>query len=131
MAALSFPLSPLLRKYWVCTNPRVSQLAVFCAVIRMFLASPGLPNPLRVLLATIGIWLLAAAAFAINCLIEHEVDARMARTARRATALGTISHKQVLSLSGLLGCSDMIHLYYEVKHINIWLHISPLLCYVI
>lgn len=131
MAALSFPLSPLLRKYWVLTKPRVTQLAVFCAVIGMFLASPGLPNPLRVLLATIGIWLLAAAAFAINCLIEHEVDARMARTARRATALGTISHKQVLSLSGLLGGSGMLILYYGVNPLTMWLTLATFIGYAI
>ena len=80
------------------TKPRVTQLAVFCAVIGMFLAAPGIPDMQRVLFGTLGIWLLAAAAFAINCLIEQEVDARMLRTAR-ATARGTISAYQVLSLS--------------------------------
>src|SRR5690625_2947525 len=86
----------LLRQYLVLTKPRVTQLAVFCAVIGMFLASPGLPDPGIVLAATIGIWMMAAAAFAINCLIEREVDARMLRTARRATAQGAISTPQVL-----------------------------------
>ena len=92
----------LLRQYLVLTKPRVTQLAVFCAVIGMFLAAPGLPDLSRVAFGTLGIWLLAAAAFAINCLIEQEVDARMLRTARRATARGTITSTQVLALSGLL-----------------------------
>ena len=103
MTSLAAPQSGLLRQYFVLTKPRVTQLAVFCAVIGMFLAVPGVPDMRRVLFGTLGIWLLAAAAFAINCLIEQEVDARMLRTARRATARGTISAFQVLSLSGLLG----------------------------
>jgi len=37
---------------------RVTQLAVFCAVIGMFLAVPGLPDWRLLISATIGIWLL-------------------------------------------------------------------------
>ena len=75
-------------QYWALTKPRVTQLAVFCAVIGMFLATDDLPPWRIVVAATIGIWLLAGAAFAVNCLVEAEIDARMARTARRATAIG-------------------------------------------
>ncbi|HRK57674.1 MAG TPA: UbiA family prenyltransferase, partial [Burkholderiaceae bacterium] len=62
------------------TKPRVTQLAVFCAVIGMFLAADGLPALSLVLYATLGIWLLAGAAFAVNSLIERSIDAKMART---------------------------------------------------
>ncbi len=74
-----------LAQYWALTKPRVTQLAVFCAVIGMFLATDG-PARLAASLvaATVGIWLLAGAAFAVNCLVEREIDSRMARTARRA-----------------------------------------------
>ena len=58
---------PRWRQYWVLTKPRVTQLAVFCAVIGMFLATPGMV-PYPVLIGGIvGIWLLAGAAFAMNC----------------------------------------------------------------
>src|SRR5690606_8008954 len=96
----SLPTQPLFRQYLVLTKPRVTQLAVFCAVIGMFLAAPGIPDLGTVVAATVGIWLLAAAAFAVNCLIEQEIDARMLRTARRATARGTISNTQVIMFSG-------------------------------
>src|SRR3546814_3867172 len=86
MTSVPLPTQPLFRQYLVLTKPRVTQLAVFCAVIGMFLASPGLPELGPVVAGTVGIWLLAAAAFAVNCLIEQEIDARMLRTARRATA---------------------------------------------
>ncbi|HEU4777893.1 MAG TPA: UbiA family prenyltransferase, partial [Telluria sp.] len=64
-------------QYWALTKPRVTQLAVFCAVIGMFLSTPGLPDMQKVLFGTIGIWLLAGAAFAVNCIVEAEIDARM------------------------------------------------------
>ncbi|MGN6456321.1 MAG: hypothetical protein ACTHLV_08940, partial [Achromobacter mucicolens] len=60
MTSLAAPQSGLLRQYLVLTKPRVTQLAVFCAVIGMFLAAPGIPDMRRVLFGTIGIWLLAA-----------------------------------------------------------------------
>ncbi|SOE46479.1 Heme O synthase, protoheme IX farnesyltransferase COX10-CtaB [plant metagenome] len=113
------------------TKPRVTQLAVFCAVIGMFLAVPGLPDPATVALATLGIWLLAAAAFAINCLIEQEVDARMLRTARRATARGTITAPQVLGLSGLLGGAGMMVLYHGVNPLTMWLTFATFVGYAI
>jgi protoheme IX farnesyltransferase len=121
----------LLRQYLVLTKPRVTQLAVFCAVIGMFLAVPGLPDMQRVAAATVGIWLLAAAAFAINCLIEQHVDARMLRTARRATALGTISNAQVLSLSGLLGGLGMLILYRWVNPLTMWLTFATFIGYAV
>src|SRR5690554_3346464 len=131
MTTLSLQSQGLLRQYLVLTKPRVTQLAVFCAVIGMFLATPGLPDAGRVVAATIGIWLLAAAAFAVNCLIEREVDARMLRTSRRATAQGTITPIQVLMFSGLLGAAGMMVLYHLVNPLTMWLTFATFVGYAI
>ena len=131
MSSLAATPPGLLRQYLVLTKPRVTQLAVFCAVIGMFLATPGLPDMQRVVAATAGIWLLAAAAFAINCLIEQQVDARMLRTARRATAQGTISTFQVLSLSSLLGGVGMLVLYRWVNPLTMWLTFATFVGYAV
>ncbi|OZI68594.1 heme o synthase [Bordetella genomosp. 1] len=131
MSTIAAPQQGLLRQYLVLTKPRVTQLAVFCAVIGMFLAVPGVPDLNKVVFGTLGIWLLAAAAFAINCLIEQEVDARMARTARRATAQGTISSTQVLGLSGLLGGAGMLVLYHLVNPLTMWLTFATFVGYAV
>jgi len=108
-------------QYWTLTKPRVTMLAVFCAVIGMFLATDGFPG-WRVLVAgTAGIWLLAAAAFAVNCLIEAGIDARMARTARRATARGELTRTQTLVFSGAIGGLGMWILYALVNPLTMWL----------
>lgn len=131
MSSLSAPEPSLMRQYLVLTKPRVTQLAVFCAVIGMFLASPGLPDLGLVVAGTAGIWLLAAAAFAINCLIEQEIDAKMARTARRATARGTITNTQVLAFSGVLGGLGMLVLYHLVNPLTMWLTFATFVGYAV
>ncbi len=108
-------------QYWTLTKPRVTQLAVFCAVIGMFLATDGFPGWQTLVAGTAGIWLLAAAAFAVNCLVEAEVDARMARTARRATASGELSQSQTITFSVLLGGLGMYILYTLVNPLTMWL----------
>ncbi len=104
---------------------------MFCAVIGMFLATPGLPDPGTVVAATIGIWLLAAAAFAVNCLIEREVDARMLRTSRRATARGSITPIQVMLFSGALGGAGAMVLYHLVNPLTMWLTLATFVGYAI
>ena len=121
----------LWRQYLVLTKPRVTQLAVVCAVIGMFLATPTLPDLQKVIAGTIGIWLLAAAAFAVNCLIEQRIDARMLRTARRATATGTISPIQVIVFSGVLGGLGMFVLYRWVNSLTMWLTFATFVGYAV
>ncbi|MGB9991429.1 heme o synthase [Pseudoduganella rhizocola] len=108
-------------QYWALTKPRVTQLAVFCAVIGMFLATDGMPDWRVVIAATFGIWLLAGAAFAVNCLAEREIDARMARTARRPMALGEISVKETFIFSAIIGGAGMWILYSLVNPLTMWL----------
>jgi protoheme IX farnesyltransferase len=108
-------------QYWALTKPRVTQLAVFCAVIGMFLATDELPPWRLVVAATIGIWLLAGAAFAVNCLVEAEIDARMARTARRATAMGDLSKLETMIFSAVIGGAGMWVLYALVNPLTMWL----------
>lgn len=118
-------------QYWALTKPRVTQLAVFCAVIGMFLATPGLPDWRLLISATVGIWLLAGAAFAVNCLVEREIDSRMARTARRPMALGEISIYQTLLFSGVIGGLGMWVLYNLVNPLTMWLTFATFVGYAV
>lgn len=95
-------------QYYALTKPRVVQLIVFCAVIGMLLATPGWPDWRLVAAATAGIWLVAGAAAAFNCLIEEAIDRRMKRTAWRPTARGDLPRAMTLLFSGALctlGCA--------------------------
>ena len=130
MTTIPIP-SNRIAQYWALTKPRVTQLAVFCAVIGMFLATPTLPDWQRVIAATIGIWLLAGAAFAINCLVEREIDSRMARTARRPMARSEITVVQTLVFSGVIGGLGMWILYNFVNALTMWLTLATFVGYAV
>ena len=108
-------------QYWELTKPRVVQLIVFCALIGMLLAQPGLPDPARLVPAVAGIWLVAGAAAAFNCLIEQHIDAKMARTAWRATAKGELTRNQALVFSAVLGGVGSAVLWVWVNPLTMWL----------
>jgi protoheme IX farnesyltransferase len=129
--ALHAPIGRKLAQYYALTKPRVTQLAVFCAVIGMFLAVPGLPPLPKVIAATVGIWLLAGAAFAVNCLVERELDARMARTARRASASGELSPFEILFGSGVIGGAGMLVLLHFVNPLTMWLTFATFVGYAV
>jgi len=119
------------RQYWVLTKPRVTQLAVFCAIIGMFLATPGMvPWPILIG-GSIGIWLLAGAAFAVNCLIEQAVDAKMRRTAWRPYATGEITPIQIIIFSCVLGAAGMVTLWLYTNSLTMWLTFATFVGYAV
>ena len=118
-------------QYFALTKPRVTQLAVFCAVIGMFLSTPGMV-PWPVLIGgTVGIWLLAGAAFAINCLVEQKIDAMMRRTAWRPSARGEITTAQILLFSAVLGGLGMWTLYTFTNALTMWLTLATFVGYAV
>jgi len=125
------PPMPRWRQYWVLTKPRVTQLAVFCAIIGMFLATPGMvPWPILIG-GSIGIWLLAGAAFAVNCLIEQAVDAKMRRTAWRPSATGEITPFQIVIFSCGLGGAGMVVLWFYTNPLTMWLTFATFVGYAV
>ena len=120
-----------LRQYFQLTKPRVVSLIVFCAVIGMFLAVPGMV-PWRILLAaTAGIALVAGAAAAVNCLIEQKIDALMARTRGRPLPLGEVNSLETMIVSGLLGGLGLFLLYHWVNPYTMWLTFATFVGYAV
>ena len=125
---------PRWQQFYQLTKPRVVQLIVFCAAIGMALAVPGLPDlpqAATMLAAIAGIWLVAGAAAAFNCLIEDGIDARMKRTAWRATAKGELSRPQTLAFSALLCGAGMLLLGLYVNVLTMWLTFATFVGYAV
>ncbi|EHN66059.1 heme o synthase [Comamonas testosteroni] len=121
-------------QYYALTKPKVVQLIVFCAFIGMVLAVPGVPGWQdwgRMLAACAGIWLVAAAAAAFNCLVERSIDARMKRTAWRPTARGELSHSQALLFSALLCAAGAAILLLAVNALTLWLTLATFIGYAV
>ncbi len=121
-------------QFYALTKPRVVQLIVFCALIGMVLAVPGVPGWPEVKLAVIacaGIWLVTAAAAAFNCLVEQRIDAKMQRTAWRATAQGQISNPLTLLFSASLCAAGSVILYVWVNPLTMWLTFATFIGYAV
>jgi heme o synthase len=122
------------RQFYALMKPRVIQLIVFCAIIGMVLAVPGVPtlDDLRIgAIASFGIWLVAGAAAAFNCLVEKGIDAKMRRTAWRPTARGELSDAQTLMFSGVLCAIGSWLLYAWVNPLTMWLTLGTFIGYAV
>ena len=130
----SQPAPSVFRQFYALTKPRVIQLIVFCALIGMVLAVPGVPSMQQVGLAAVaclGIWLVAAAAAAFNCIVEQGIDAKMKRTAWRPTARGELSNTQTLLFSALLCAAGSLLLYVWINPLTMWLTFATFVGYAV
>jgi len=134
MTELSKASASTWRQFYALTKPRVVQLIVFCALIGMVLAVPGVPTGDQVVLGLVacaGIWLVAGAAAAFNCLVEKTIDAKMKRTSWRPTAKGELSDRQALIFSAVLCAAGSALLYEAVNPLTMWLTFATFVGYAV
>ena len=88
-----------LRSYWELSKPRLSALAVFAVVAGAFMAWPAKTSspPLDLLVfTTLGNFLAAAGAAALNMYRERDLDPLMVRTQGRPLPTGRLQPRDVL-----------------------------------
>lgn len=121
-------------QFYALTKPRVVQLIVFCALIGMVLAVPGVPTLTQLgdmAIACFGIWLVSAAAAAFNCLVERHIDARMKRTSWRPTAKGELTPQQALAFSAILCTVGAAILLAFTNPLTMWLTLATFIGYAV
>jgi heme o synthase len=79
----------------------------------------------------LGIWLVAGAAAAINCLVEQKIDAVMARTRARPLPMGTLTATETLVFATLVGGAGLLVLYVLVNPLTMWLTFGTFIGYAI
>lgn len=121
----------VISQFVALTKPRVVSLVVFCAVIGMFLATPGVPPGDVVVFATLGIGLTAGSAAAINCLIEQRIDALMTRTRRRPLPSGTLTSMQTVTFAFIVGGVGLFLLHRFVNPLTMWLTFATFVGYAV
>lgn len=77
--------------YIALTKPGIMALLLFTTLGAMLVASASVPDFFLIVVTMLGGWMLAGGANAFNCVYDRDIDARMPRTAKRATASGRIS----------------------------------------
>jgi protoheme IX farnesyltransferase len=120
-----------LGSFYALCKPRVTALIVFTAIIGMFMATPGMVSLQILLAATIGIAFASGAAAAFNCLIEHKIDAMMARTRARPIPTGQLSQMETLLFASVLGGIGLSILYYWVNPLTMWLTLGTFVGYAV
>ena len=125
----SFKLS--IKNFYALCKPRVTALIVFTAIIGMFMATPGMV-PWTILIATtVGVAFSSGAAAAFNCLIEHKIDAVMARTRARPLPTGQVSGRETMVFATLLGGIGLLILYVYVNPLTMWLTLGTFVGYAV
>ena len=124
-------MSKTFYQYLELCKPRVVTLIVFTAIVGMFLSVPGWPPLIALVAGTLGIGLAASSAATINHLLDHRIDAKMARTKRRPLASGQLTERNVLIFALSLGLLAMIILVLWVNLLTAVLTFLSLIGYAI
>jgi len=124
-------MSSVASQYFELTKPRVVALIVFTAVVGMFLATPGMVPWRPLVLGSLGIWLAAGSAAAINHLLDRRADALMARTAHRPLPTGSLNTTQVFVFALVLGAASMAILVLGVNVLTAVLTFCSLIGYAV
>jgi len=119
------------RDYIGLCKLKVVALIVFTAVVGMFLSTPGMVPLDALVFGTLGIGMAAASAAAINHLVDHRVDARMARTANRPLPTGHLNPSNCLWFALSLGALAMLVLVVFVNTLTAVLTFASLIGYAV
>jgi len=117
------------RDYLEMCKPKVVLLMLLCAMVGMFLATPGMVPWDILLIGNLGIALVAGSAAALNHLLDSKIDADMARTHLRPVAQGRVSIRQgglFVAVTGILG---FVLLYVFINPLTAWLNLASWLGY--
>ncbi len=121
----------LLKDLYEITKPKVVFMLVITAIVGMVLAQPGWPALDLLLVSSIGIGLLSAAAAAMNHIVDQKIDAKMARTYNRPIAKGRVSNQQAIIFSFALAVLGFVILYAAVNPLSAWLTLASLFGYAV
>jgi heme o synthase len=102
-APASGGLMDTLRAYVALTKPRIIELLIVTTIPVMFLAAHGVPKLGLVAAVTVGGYLSAGSANALNCWVDRDIDAEMRRTRRRPLPRNTVTSTQTIVFGLMLG----------------------------
>lgn len=118
-----------LSDYYALCKPRVVMLITFTAIVGMFLATPGMVDLHVLWWGSVGITLMAAAAAALNQVLDRHVDARMARTCGRPLVTGNLGMLECVLFAAALGALGFALLYALINPLTAWLTLATLIGY--
>jgi protoheme IX farnesyltransferase len=120
--------SSLMRDLVMLTKPRIISLLLVTTIAPMFVA--GSPSLGLVLLVTLGGYLMAGGANAVNMYIDRDIDDRMARTRLRPIPSGRMDPRAVLAFGVALATAATALLAFTVNLLTAGLALAGFYFYV-
>lgn len=118
-----------IKPYIEISKPRVVLLMIFTSLIGMLLANPLNINFLLLIIANVGIALMAFSAGAINQLVDQKVDRIMDRTKKRPLPSGELKEINVIIYSIVIGFIGFVTLFFYVNQLTAYLTFASLVGY--
>ena len=118
-----------IKPYIEISKPRVVLLMIFTSLIGMLLADPLNINFLLLIIANVGIALMAFSAGAINQLVDQKVDRIMERTKKRPLPSGELKEINVIIYSIVIGFIGFVTLFFYVNQLTAYLTFASLVGY--
>jgi protoheme IX farnesyltransferase len=94
--------------YVALTKPGIMTLLLTTTLCAMLIAARGVPPFWLVAVTMLGGVLAAGGANALNCFIDRDIDAQMARTRNRAVAAGRVSPEAALAFGVTLTVASVL-----------------------
>lgn len=110
--------------YLEMCKPRVVVLMLLCAIVGMFLATPGAVPVSTLVFGSLGIALVAGSAAVVNHIADQHIDAQMARTDNRPVATGRVNNQQAMVFCAVTGLIGMLVLWFFVNPLTAWLNLA-------
>ncbi|CAN5905256.1 heme o synthase [soil metagenome] len=101
--------------YVALTKPRIIELLLVTTIPAMFVAARGVPPLWLMVATTLGGAAAAGSANAVNCWVDRDIDALMARTAQRPLVRSEVAPRNALVFGVLLGIVAFVWLALTVN----------------
>lgn len=125
------PFGARIKAFVALTKPRIIELLLITTVPVMFLAAQGVPDLWLVVTTTIGGYLSAGGANALNMYIDRDIDALMDRTSQRPLVTGMVSPRECLAFGIALAVISTAWFGLFVNWLSAALALGALLFYVV
>ena len=119
------------KDYLVLCKPKVVVLMLVTVLVGALLAVPGWPDMMILAVALVGIGACAGSGAAINHMIDHRLDTKMARTKNRPIAKGRVTPQQGLTFALILAVAGFALLWFVVNPLTALLSLASLLGYAV
>ena len=113
------------------SKPRIGSLIMVTTALGFFMGGNGIVSWPLLGITLLGTFMSCAGAAALNCLVERDVDARMARTCDRPLPTGFLSPSQALTYGVLMVLGGVSLLAIKVNLLTAFLALLTCFLYVV